>query len=61
MKPLSFTTKAGNLHILNGVLKSAYLLPKVDFRVKTWKANKLKLCDQIKRDLGNGPWAVRSR
>jgi phosphohistidine swiveling domain-containing protein len=60
MKPLSFTTKAGNLHILNGILKSAYLLPKVDFRASTWTTNKLKLCTRVRRELGNGPFAVRS-
>lgn len=60
MKPLSFTTKAGNLHILNGILKSAYLLPKVDFKASTWTTNKLKLCTRVRRELGNGPFAVRS-
>jgi glutamine kinase len=57
---LKFSTKAGTLFALQGVLKSAYILPLYAFTVGDWKAGRSLCLSGIARHLGTGSWIVRS-
>ena len=55
-----FSTKAGILTALNGVLKSANIAPLIVFTVADWEADKKACLNGIVETLGAGPWIVRS-
>jgi len=57
---LAFSTKAGTLAILQGVLKTARIAPLHVFTVAQWQADCLVCMSGITDYLGAGPWIVRS-
>jgi len=57
---LIFTTKAGTLAALQGVLKSGRIAPMHVFTVAEWQANPSVCVVDIADSLGPGPWIVRS-
>ena len=57
---LSFSTKAGTLAILQGVLKTAHIAPLQVFTVAQWQADRPECLSEIAGSLGAGPWIVRS-
>jgi len=58
--PLAFSTKAGTLATLQGLLCSARLLPQVIFTVADWRSKPESCLAQIPATIGFGPWVVRS-
>lgn len=56
----TFSTKAGTLAILQGVLKTARIAPLYFFNVAEWQANRSLCLSKITDSLGAGPWIVRS-
>lgn len=54
-----FSTKAGTLAQLQGVLRCARILPLVRFTVGDWQADRADCLARVKRDLP-APWIVRS-
>jgi len=57
---LSFSTKAGTLAALQGVLKTARIAPLRLFTVVQWQADRSGCLSGIAGSLGAGPWIVRS-
>jgi glutamine kinase len=57
---LAFSTKAGTLATLQGVLKSAHIAPLLVFTVGDWQTDKKACLGGIVNALGAGPWIVRS-
>jgi hypothetical protein len=55
-----FTTKAGTLASLQGVLKSARIATLRTFTVANWQADQSACVAGITKSLGSGPWIVRS-
>ena len=60
MVPLTFSTKAGTLASLQGVLKSARIASLRTFTVANWQADRSVCLSGIADSLGAGPWIVRS-
>jgi hypothetical protein len=58
--PLTFSTKAGTLVSLQGVLKSARIASLRTFTVANWQADRSVCLSGIAGSLGAGPWIVRS-
>lgn len=58
--PVAFSTKAGTLAALQGVLKSARIAPLRVFTVAEWLTDRSVCVAGIANDLGAGPWIVRS-
>jgi hypothetical protein len=58
--PIIFSTKAGTLNALKGLLQSARIAPLIFYSLSEWKLNKLSCLSNIKKNLGIGPWIVRS-
>ena len=58
--PLVFSTKAGTLVALQGVLKTARIAPLHVFTVAQWQADHSLCLTGITECLGAGPWIVRS-
>lgn len=57
---LGFSTKAGTLTELQGLLKTARIAPMRVFTVAQWRANRLECLYGIADGLGDEPWIVRS-
>lgn len=57
---LSFSTKAGTLAALRGVLKSARIAPQYVFSVADWNSNQKGCLDCVVEKIGAAPWIVRS-
>ncbi|MDB4635330.1 phosphoenolpyruvate synthase, partial [bacterium] len=57
---LGFSTKAGTLVSLQGVIKSARIAPLCSFTVADWQADRQDCQREVTESLGNGPWIVRS-
>jgi hypothetical protein len=57
---LSFSTKAGTLAALQGVLKVARIAPLHAFSVADWQADRLACLAGMVEGLGAAPWFVRS-
>lgn len=57
---LGFSTKAGTLTELQGLLKTARIAPIRVFTVAQWRANRLECLLGIIDSLGDKPWIVRS-
>lgn len=57
---LRFSTKAGTLAALQGMLRSARLAPLRVFTVAQWQADRSACVAGLAGDLGGGPWIVRS-
>lgn len=58
--PLSFSTKAGTLKLLQGVVRSANIAPMVSIGVADWAVNRADCIRQVLATLPPGPWIVRS-
>ena len=58
---LIFSTKAGTLASLQGVLKTARIAPLHVFTIAQWQANPSVCLSGIAGSLGAAPWIVRSR
>lgn len=57
---LSFSTKAGTLAALQGVLKTARIAPLHAFSVADWQADRQACLTGVEEVLGMAPWIVRS-
>ncbi|MCL6557024.1 MAG: hypothetical protein K6T56_11770 [Burkholderiales bacterium] len=57
---LSFSTKAGTLAALQGVLKAARVAPLYSFRWADWQADRQACLSGVVKSIGAGPWIVRS-
>lgn len=57
---LSFSTKAGTLATLRGVLKSARIVPLRSFTIADWQANQQACVEGIEESLNSTSWIVRS-
>lgn len=57
---LAFSTKAGTLAALQGVLKTAHIAPLRVFTVGEWQADRSVCLSGIVGSLGAAPWIVRS-
>ena len=57
---LKFSTKAGTLAALQGVLKTACIAPLHIFTVAQWQSGRSVCLSRIAECLGAGPWIVRS-
>ncbi len=57
---LHFTTKAGTLVALQGVLKTAQIAPMRVFTVAQWQADRSECLSGIAGSFGSGLWIVRS-
>lgn len=57
---LAFSTKAGTLAVLQGVLKTARIAPLRVFTVAQWQADRSVCFSGIAESLSAGPWIVRS-
>lgn len=57
---LSFSTKAGTLATLQGVLKTAFIAPLYAFSVADWQADRQACLTSVVERLGTAPWIVRS-
>jgi len=57
---LEFSTKAGTLSKLHGVIRSAKISESVCFTVKKWQIDRKSILAQVQKILGDGPWIVRS-
>jgi hypothetical protein len=58
--PLAFSTKAGTLAALQGVLKMARIAPLRAFSVADWQADRQACLTGVLEGLGTAPWIVRS-
>lgn len=58
--PLAFSTKAGTLAALKGVLKTARIAPLRVFSVATWQADRQTCLTGAVESVGLAPWIVRS-
>ena len=58
--PLAFSTKAGTLTTLQGVLKTARIAPLHTFSVADWQADRQACLAGVVGGLGTAPWIVRS-
>lgn len=58
--PVAFTTKAGTLAALQGLLKSARIAALRAFTVKDWRTDRSACMAGMAHSLGDGPWIVRS-
>jgi hypothetical protein len=58
--PLAFSTKAGTLATLQGVIKTARIAPLRAFSVADWLADRQSCLAGVIKCLGLGPWIVRS-
>ncbi len=58
--PLAFSTKAGTLANLQGVLKMAHIAPLRAFSVADWQADRQACLAGVVECLGTAPWIVRS-
>ncbi len=56
----NFSTKAGTLAGLQSLLKSASILPLVAISVEEWQKDKAVCLASVLKELGSGPWIVRS-
>ena len=59
-KKLNFSTKAGTLKKLQGLLKNGSIAPIFSFSVSCWQESKDDCLKNIPKILGVGPWIVRS-
>lgn len=57
---LAFSTKAGTLALLQGVLRTARIAPSRVFTVAQWDSDRSVCLNGIAGSLGEGPWIVRS-
>lgn len=57
---LAFSSKAGTLVALQGLLNKARVTPMTVFSVAQWQSNREMCLSGIGRILGSGPWIVRS-
>ncbi len=57
---LSFSTKAGTLVALQGVLRTARIAPLQVFTVAQWQADRSVCLSRLADSLGTGSWIVRS-
>lgn len=57
---LEFSTKARTLAALMGVVTSARIAPVSFFSVAQWQSDRVTCLQDIEKDLGLGPWIVRS-
>lgn len=57
---MSYSTKAGTLARLQGLLRAARIAPLVFFTVADWRADHIACLARVKPALGDGPWIVRS-
>jgi hypothetical protein len=57
---LRFSTKAGTLAALKGILKQARIAPLVVFTVAEWRSDHASCIARVLDILGSGPWIVRS-
>jgi hypothetical protein len=57
---LIFSTKAGTLVALQGVLRTARIAPSRVFTVAQWQTDRSVCLSGIAESLGEGPWIVRS-
>jgi len=57
---LAFSTKAGTLAVLQGVLQTACIAPLRVFTVAQWQEDRSVCLSKIVNSLGAGPWIVRS-
>ncbi|MBI96966.1 MAG: phosphoenolpyruvate synthase [Verrucomicrobiales bacterium] len=57
---LGFSTKAGTLNALKGVLKTASIAPLQVFTVADWHEDQSACVAKVVEGLGSGPWIVRS-
>jgi hypothetical protein len=57
---LVFSSKAGTLASLQGILTTARIAPLCFFTVEQWQVNHLACISEIISSLGEGPWIVRS-
>ncbi|OAH08969.1 hypothetical protein pfor_3c0289 [Rhodobacteraceae bacterium SB2] len=57
---LAFSTKAGTLSVLQGVLRTARIAPSHVFTVAQWQVDRSVCFSGIVDSLGAGPWIVRS-
>ena len=57
---LGFSTKAGTLNALKGVLKTASIAPLQVFTVAGWQEDRSACVAKVVEGLGSGPWIVRS-
>jgi phosphohistidine swiveling domain-containing protein len=57
---LNFSTKAGTLAVLHGVLKTARIAPMHVFTVAQWQTDRSACLSEIACRLVKGPWIVRS-
>jgi len=57
---LAFSTKAGTLATLQGVLKTARIPPLVRFTVAEWASDRRTCLEKVADHLGPEPWIVRS-
>lgn len=57
---LEFSTKAGTLAALQGLLKTAHIAPMVVFTVAQWQTDRIRCLSDVNSILGKGPWIVRS-
>lgn len=58
--PLTFSTKAGTLALLQGKLHAARIAPLVVFSVAEWWLDRSGCISKIQPSIGAGPWIVRS-
>ncbi len=58
--PIAFSTKAGTLASLQGVLQQARIAPLVSFTVGEWTQHREACLHEVQARLGAGPWIVRS-
>ncbi len=58
--PLAFSSKAGTLAALQGVLETARIAPLRSFTVADWNANRQACQASVIEGLGSAPWIVRS-
>lgn len=58
--PMAFSTKAGTLAALQGVLKTARIAPLRVFSVADWQEDRQTCLTGVLEGLGTAPWIVRS-
>ena len=58
--PLTFSTKAGTLTLLDGKLLSARIAPLVVFTVAEWQSDRAMCIRKVLPTIDAGPWIVRS-
>jgi hypothetical protein len=58
--PLAFSTKAGTLAALQGLLRTARIAPLRSFSIADWHSDRRALLACVTEGLGSHPWIVRS-